>query len=72
MTIEAQVGEILSFIFKQDIESITDLDIESVPDWDSMKHVALIAALENEFDVFIEVDQAAELTSFNKIVSFLK
>ena len=72
MSVEDQVSEIMSFLFKIDVCSVSDLNIESISEWDSMKHVALIAALENEFDLFIEVDDAVDLTSFTKIILYLK
>ncbi len=72
MAVESKVEEIFSFVFNLDEGvNIKDSSIENIDGWDSMKQVAIIAAIENEFDIFIEVNEAALLTSYSKIISFL-
>ena len=40
--------------------------------WDSLAHVSLVAALESEFGVSIDVDQSLTVTSFGKAVDTLR
>ena len=45
-------------------ESLTDeLAYASVPQWDSIAHMALIAALESEFDVMLETEDILGMSS---------
>jgi acyl carrier protein len=41
------------------------------PRWDSLNHIRIILALEQEFGVKVGVQNAPKLTSFKKIVRFL-
>lgn len=39
--------------------------------WDSVAHMTLIAALEDEFDEMLETDDILEMSSFNKAVEIM-
>jgi acyl carrier protein len=39
--------------------------------WDSLGHLALIAAIEEEFDVELDADQLLEMTSFERAKQIL-
>lgn len=39
--------------------------------WDSMTHVVLISALDDEFDLVINVPDAIKITSFHSCVSII-
>jgi acyl carrier protein len=46
-----------------------DVDLEhlrfrDVPAWDSVGHMALVAAIEDEFDVRLDTEQVIDLSSF--------
>jgi len=70
--IEQIVKEILSAVFKvSSSSSIESLSMATETSWDSMKQLTLITALENEFDIFIEAAEAANLTSYEIIVKFV-
>ena len=45
--------------------------IETVAEWDSLRHMELIIALEQEFDVLFETDELAEILSVTLIVEAL-
>lgn len=49
-------------------ESVTQ---ENCENWDSLRHLNLIIALENEFNVSIEPEEIAKMKSFKKIVEIL-
>lgn len=43
-----------------------NLEYNSIPEWDSIGHMSLIAALEDTFDIAMETDDIIEFSSFNK------
>ncbi len=45
---------------------------ESVPNWDSVGHMNLVAQLEKEFGLQFEVDDIMEMSSAAKIVEILR
>jgi acyl carrier protein len=52
-----------------DVENLKYRDIEA---WDSVGHMALIAAIEDEFDVQFETEQVIDMSSFKVAVDMLK
>ena len=49
--IESKVKEIMSIVFELPVDRInSSTSSEDVEEWDSLKHMALIVALEEEFD----------------------
>lgn len=44
---------------------------EDLPAWDSLGHVNLMMALEQTFDIYIEVEDFEKLTSVRAIVDYL-
>lgn len=51
-----------------DVENLKYRDIEA---WDSVGHMALIAAIEDEFDVQFETDQVIDMSSFKVALDML-
>ena len=49
-----------------------ELVYESVPDWDSVGHMGLIAELEESFEIEMETDDIIDFSSFNKGKEILK
>jgi acyl carrier protein len=49
-----------------------DLSYNTIPEWDSVGHMALIAELENTFDVMFETDDILGLSSVAKAAEILK
>lgn len=43
-----------------------DLVYESVPTWDSVGHMELMAALEDAFDIMMETDDIIDFSSYEK------
>ena len=48
-----------------------DLKMGDIPNWDSLGHLNLITAIEEEFNIFISNDEILELNSFEKFHDFL-
>ena len=42
---------------------VEDLEYGSIPQWDSIAHMSLIAGLEDEFDIMIETDDVIDMLS---------
>jgi len=42
------------------------LTYNSVPLWDSVGHMAMMAALESEFDIMMETEDIIDFSSYNK------
>lgn len=42
-----------------------DLKYQSIAQWDSLGHMALIAALEEAFDIMLEMDDIVDFSSFS-------
>jgi acyl carrier protein len=47
-------------------------DMDTVPSWDSLRHLTLVLALEDEFGVQIPDEDAAAITSYPLIKLVLK
>jgi acyl carrier protein len=50
---------------------ITALAYRSIPAWDSVGHMRLVAALETEFNVLLTTDQILEFSDFNHGMAIL-
>lgn len=63
-----RIKRVMSQIFAVDTESITmDSSPETIERWDSLKHMQLIMALEDEFGFQFPDDVIPELVSFAAI-----
>lgn len=47
-------------------DQLIDLTYQSVELWDSVGHMSLVAALEDEFDIMIDTDDIIDLSSYEK------
>jgi len=43
-----------------------NLEYESIPEWDSVGHMGLIAELEEAFDIEMEMDDIIDFSSYKK------
>ncbi|MEM6589892.1 MAG: acyl carrier protein [Pseudomonadota bacterium] len=50
-------------ITKDDLND--SLEYQSITAWDSVGHMALMAALEDEFDIMLEMDDIVDFGSYN-------
>ncbi|MBK8946927.1 MAG: acyl carrier protein [Ignavibacteriae bacterium] len=48
------------------VEQISDLLAYGDQNWDSVAHMALIAAIEQEFEIMIDTDDVIDMSSFQK------
>jgi len=66
--LDNKILEVMSFVFEV---PVSDLNEESSQDtiesWDSVKHLNLIVALEEEFDIEIPIEEVGNMISFKLI-----
>ena len=49
------------------VEQVTDdLEYNKVKEWDSVAHMALVAAIDQAFDIMLETEDVLDLSSFAK------
>jgi acyl carrier protein len=48
------------------------IEYESIPEWDSIGHMGLIAELEDVFDISLEMDDIIDFSSYKKGIEILK
>ena len=49
-----------------------DLKYESIPEWDSIGHMGLIAELEDSFEISMEMDDIIDFSSYEKGKEIIK
>ena len=48
-----------------DAAKITDaLEYNSIPEWDSVAHMSLVAAIDSAFDIMLDTDDVIDMSSF--------
>jgi acyl carrier protein len=68
--VTARVHRVVVAAFGLAPEAITpETSQDSVEGWDSLTHVHLIAALETEFGISIDLDRAIEMTTVAALVA---
>ena len=58
--------------FMVDEEKLSDLKYQDIPEWDSVGHMALMAALEENFQIELDIDDIIEFSSFEYGKEILK
>jgi acyl carrier protein len=70
---ENKVKNIMSAVLSIDIELINNnTSPESVEEWDSLKQMNLIVALEEEFEIEFEDEDIIEMMDYKSILKILK
>ena len=70
---EQKLKEVLSRIFNVSLGTITeDASPDTIENWDSLRHMNLVLALEEEFGVGFTDDQVVEILSYKLIKIVLK
>ena len=57
--------------FDVDSSALETLEYQGIESWDSVGHMGLIAAIEDEFDIMMETDDIIDLSSFKKGMEIL-
>ncbi|MDF1507842.1 acyl carrier protein [Robertmurraya sp. DFI.2.37] len=52
---------------------VTDtLAYNTIPEWDSVAHMALVAEIDDQFDIMLDTDDVLDLSSFAKAKEILQ
>jgi len=66
--IKSQIIKVMSAVFEVPIEDITETSsVDSIDSWDSLKHLNLILALEEEFNISIPNEEVGNLMNYKLI-----
>lgn len=66
--IREKIRNLMAIVFEIDINKIKDnADPSGIETWDSLKHMSLIVALEEEFDIIFTDEEMMELLNFELI-----
>lgn len=71
------VNDRLKGLYVEVLELPEDVDVESlkyrdIPQWDSLGHMSLVAAIEDEFGVQLDTEQVIGMSSFKVAIDMLK
>jgi acyl carrier protein len=66
-----QVEDKLRIIFSESLnikvsDVVDGLRYSEIPQWDSVAHMALIAAIEEGFDIMLDAEDVIDMSSFSK------
>lgn len=50
----------------------SELEYNSIPEWDSVGHMGMIAGLEDAFDIIFEMDDIIDFSSYEEGMNILK
>ena len=68
---QPELIEILNNVLETD--SVSEHDTaDTIPSWDSVRHLTLITAIEERFHVTFDADELMEMTSVSAIVEALR
>ncbi|OGL46118.1 MAG: hypothetical protein A2W05_09690 [Candidatus Schekmanbacteria bacterium RBG_16_38_10] len=70
---ESRIKNVMASVFEVDSSQINnDTSPDTLESWDSLKHMNLILALEEEFGVEFDNDDITNMINFNLILLILK
>ncbi|AXH98448.1 acyl carrier protein [Sporosarcina sp. PTS2304] len=50
---------------------VDDLTFNSIPEWDSIAHMALVTEIDDVFDIMLDTDDVLDMSSFAKAKEIL-
>ncbi|MGA3600100.1 acyl carrier protein [Lysinibacillus agricola] len=72
MTNEEKLRRIFAEALEIDISQVTeDLTYNTIPEWDSIAHMALIAEIDDQFDTMLDTDDVLDMSTFAKAKEIL-
>ena len=71
--VEQRTRQVVAEVFGLPVEQVTlATSNDTLPDWDSLNVLNVLMAIEGEFDVTVDPEEAAEFVSVQRIVTVLK
>ena len=69
---DKKIKKIMATVFETNVEMISDdASPHNIENWDSLKHIKLIVALEDEFNIKLEVDEINAMVKFSIISAYI-
>lgn len=69
--VRQEIVSIFDDVFQHEGVITTETSVEDVARWDSLRHVALVAALEETFGISLSMDEMMEIRSVDDIQRLL-
>lgn len=70
---EERLRMLFSSVFQIPADYVPEaVSMDSFSEWDSLKHLTLILALEKEFDIRFSEDEFPKLDSFSSVLSLVR
>jgi acyl carrier protein len=70
---EARIKQVMSNVFNVDVNSINSASSpDNIESWDSLKHMNLIVALEEEFEIEFDDEEIVDSMNYALILNILK
>lgn len=70
---EERVKKIMSDVFLIDLNEVNETSSpDTIPQWDSIGHLNLVTAIEEEFGIKIEDEQITQMLNFKLVVEIIK
>jgi acyl carrier protein len=71
VTVRPEIEDIFADVFKFDGEITPRTSRADVPKWDSLRHIALVTAIEQSFGLSLSMDEMVEIRSVQDICNIL-
>ena len=65
-------SDVFCVVFEIKPDELIGLKYQDIPAWDSVGHMAMIAALEESFDIMMETDDIIDFSSYEKGIQLLR
>ena len=69
---ENKLKALFNDIFNQKIKDYKKMKFQKTDKWDSLKHIQLIISVEKEFSIKVKTSDIEKLTTYAKILNYLK
>jgi acyl carrier protein len=72
MTNISKYNQVFIDSFDVSLEELKGLTYQSIENWDSVGHMGMIASLEDEFNIILEMDDIVDFSSYEIGMELLK
>ena len=69
--IYAKLEEIFEDVFDENVTLTSETTAEDVEDWDSLSHITLISAVEEEFGIKFKMKEVSAMKNVGEMVSII-
>ena len=69
---ESKLKQIMSNLFGIKEDKVEESSMDTIEDWDSLRHLSLIIAIEEHFSISLNEDEVNEMTNYPNIKRILR